>query len=681
MRHRKVTAVKGDWDPINMIQAVENVLTKTLSERKAVEIFGVKRSTLKRRIKEAQLSPDGLNKLQCVPYSNISMKIFSVSEEHELVQYCLVSAKMGYGLSPIKLRALTFEYALKLEKKLPHSRLGSAKPWETNKHAGVDWFRAFLKRHPELVIRKPEATSIGRMSAFNKHNVEIFYNNLRKVLIKYKFSLNDIWNVDETGVTTVQVPEHVLAKRGERQVASVTSAERGILVTMCNAINASGSSITPFYIFPRVHFKDYFLRNSIPGSVGTANKSGWMVESTFMEWFNHFIKSVRPSKANPVLLILDNHETHMSINFIDLASDNGVIVLTIPPHTSHKLQPLDIAVYGPFKCHYNREIDSWLVSHPGKTVSIYDIAEISGKAWAKVSMPANIISGFSASGISPFQPDRWKDEDFFLSQVTNRPNPERLNIIPVSIEINKPNSEALNIDPVSVEINRSNPETFNINPVSVEINKSNPETLNINSVSVEINKSNPETLNINTVLIEINRNVKDNKNVSNTLNVESIRPYPSAKARLEKSKGARKKLSSSILTDTPIKEALRNQQLQRNLKKQNLSEKQRDSTNKRQRKPKKKSSNSKSLKFPLMTYNNDEADDICVERSDNGVKDCLNICEGIISNNDFCAICEEMGQDNEVWYRCRQCASWAHKACTSADNASQYVCDYCTLTI
>ncbi|XP_065674145.1 uncharacterized protein LOC136091088 [Hydra vulgaris] len=123
---------------------------------------------------------------------------------------------------------------------------------------------------------------------------------------------------------------------------------------MCNAVNANGSLITPFYFFPRVHFKDYFLRNSIPGSVGTANIFGWMVESTFMELFNHFIKSVRPSKANPVLLILDNHETHMSINFINLASDNDVIVLTIPPHTSHKLQPLDIAVYGPFKCHYNR---------------------------------------------------------------------------------------------------------------------------------------------------------------------------------------------------------------------------------------------------------------------------------------------------------------------------------------
>ncbi|XP_065651213.1 uncharacterized protein LOC136079405 [Hydra vulgaris] len=297
---------------------------KHYPKEKLLRYFESNVQTLKRRIKEALLSPDGLNKLQCVPYNNSSMKKFSVSEEHELVQYCLVSAKMGYG---------------------------SDKPCETNKHAGVDWFGPFLRCHPELVIRKLETAFIGRMSAFNKHNIEIFYNNLHNVLFKYKFSLNDIWNVDETGVTTVQVPEHVLAKRGERQVASVTSAERGILVTMCNAVNESGSLITPFYIFLRVHFKDYFPPNSIPGSVGSANKSGWMVESTFMELFNHFIKSVQPSKANPVVLILDNHETHMSINFIDLASDNGAIVLTIPPHTSHKLQPLDIVVYGPFKCH------------------------------------------------------------------------------------------------------------------------------------------------------------------------------------------------------------------------------------------------------------------------------------------------------------------------------------------
>ncbi|ESN90941.1 hypothetical protein HELRODRAFT_145916, partial [Helobdella robusta] len=134
--------------------------------------------------------------------------------------------------------------------------------------------------------------------------------------------------------------------------------------------------------------------------------SGWMVESTFKKWFEHFCTYAKPSKAAPALLIMDNHESHLSIDFIDMASKNGVILLTIPPHTSHKLQPLDVSVYGPFKRHFNREIDSWLVSHPGKTVSIYDLAEISGQAWSKASTPANILSGFSSSGINPFRPDK-----------------------------------------------------------------------------------------------------------------------------------------------------------------------------------------------------------------------------------------------------------------------------------
>jgi len=166
---------------------------------------------------------------------------------------------MGYGLSPIKLHQLAYEYAVKLQKRLPHSPRGRLNPWVQNKQAGQDWFRAFLKRRPELSIRKPEATSIGRMSAFNKHNVNTFCNNLREVFVKYHFEPKDIWNCDETGVTTVQLPENVIAGKGERQVASVTSGERGTLVTMCNAVNACGASIPPFYVFPRVNFKDIFF--------------------------------------------------------------------------------------------------------------------------------------------------------------------------------------------------------------------------------------------------------------------------------------------------------------------------------------------------------------------------------------------------------------------------------------
>lgn len=41
---------------------------------------------------------------------------------------------------------------------------------------------------------------------------------------------------------------------------------------------------------------------------------------------------------------MDNHETHVSIQAITKAKENGIVLLTIPPHTSHKLQPLDMGV-------------------------------------------------------------------------------------------------------------------------------------------------------------------------------------------------------------------------------------------------------------------------------------------------------------------------------------------------
>jgi len=107
-----------------------------------------------------------------------------------------------------------------------------------------------MKRHQELSIRKPEATAIGRMAAFNRHNLDQFYGNVCRVLVELKLEPHQVWNCDETGVTTVQVPERVTARRGDRQVAAVTSAERGVLVTMCNAVNACGASIPPFYSIP-----------------------------------------------------------------------------------------------------------------------------------------------------------------------------------------------------------------------------------------------------------------------------------------------------------------------------------------------------------------------------------------------------------------------------------------------
>jgi hypothetical protein len=50
MRHRNAQATKGGWDAANMERAIEEVLKKNMSERKAAGVYNLKRSTLKRRL-------------------------------------------------------------------------------------------------------------------------------------------------------------------------------------------------------------------------------------------------------------------------------------------------------------------------------------------------------------------------------------------------------------------------------------------------------------------------------------------------------------------------------------------------------------------------------------------------------------------------------------------------------
>ena len=145
------------------------------------------------------------------------------------------------------------------------------------------------------------------------------------------------------------------------------------------------------------------LYGAPPGADGDAYKSGWMTTLSFFKYMQHFVKTTKSSKERPVLLILDNHETHLSLNTIDFAKENGVVMLTLLPHCSHKLQPLDESVFGSFKTYYTETSNDFLLNHPGQTISIHDVCGLVCKAYPLAFTHKNIVSGFQKSWDLPFQ--------------------------------------------------------------------------------------------------------------------------------------------------------------------------------------------------------------------------------------------------------------------------------------
>lgn len=103
----------------------------------------------------------------------------------------------------------------------------------------------------------------------------------------------------------------------------------------------------PCMIFPRAHFKPHMINGATPETFGLATPSGWSNAEKFEDFLNHFIKYVRPNVENKVLLIMDNHESHLSIKIINLAKETGVVIFTFPPSYKSQLTALGPLRYWP----------------------------------------------------------------------------------------------------------------------------------------------------------------------------------------------------------------------------------------------------------------------------------------------------------------------------------------------
>ena len=73
----------------------------------------------------------------------------------------------------------------------------------------MQWWISFKQRN-NVLIRKPESTSLGRATAFNQHTVSEYFTNPETALDKNKFTVDRIFNIDEIGFTTIQNPKMLL---------------------------------------------------------------------------------------------------------------------------------------------------------------------------------------------------------------------------------------------------------------------------------------------------------------------------------------------------------------------------------------------------------------------------------------------------------------------------------------
>eukprot|EP00918_Siedleckia_nematoides_P038582 GHVU01083898.1.p2 GENE.GHVU01083898.1~~GHVU01083898.1.p2 ORF type:complete len:456 (-),score=33.50 GHVU01083898.1:2594-3961(-) len=329
-------------------------------------------------------------------------RVFTEAQEEEIQDIVINRAEKFLGMTRTEVKELAFAFAKVYKIKCPLT-------WHKEEKAGEDWLLGFFDRHPQLSCRRSESISVNRARGFRFGAVQKFYDNVAHVINAFSIPPERVYNADETAVFTS--PTHqppVVAAKGARNVGHLTSAERGQLTTALCAFNCDGESVPPLFIFNRARMDPTLLVGAPPGSVGFANPGGWICTKYFIRYLTHFAYWTNASRSNPVLLILDNHSSHRVAATAVVARSLGVHLVTLPPHTSHKLQPCDVGVYGPLKVYHNQALNGWMVAHPGWPVTLANIMPIFAWAYAHAASPKNCASAFRSTGIVPFNGNKFK---------------------------------------------------------------------------------------------------------------------------------------------------------------------------------------------------------------------------------------------------------------------------------
>ncbi|KAJ4428466.1 hypothetical protein ANN_24503 [Periplaneta americana] len=157
----------------------------------------------------------------------------------------------------------------------------------------------------------------------------------------------------------------MLSVKRKEEVARLSSAERGFLMTVVTWMSASGVFVAPLIVFPRMRMKPELLNGTPPGTIAAGHPSGWIQTHIFTQWFHHFLMVTKPTTENPVVLILDGHYS--------------------------QTRNLD-------------EVELWLDNHQFQAVSSVEVGTSFGKAYLETASMQTAISGFRKCRIIPYNP-------------------------------------------------------------------------------------------------------------------------------------------------------------------------------------------------------------------------------------------------------------------------------------
>lgn len=151
--------------------------------------------------------------------------------------------------------------------------------------------------------------------------------------------------------------------------------------------------------------------------------NGWTDDFLCYEWFKKtFIPGARArteTLGEPILLLFDGHGSHIADDLLTLAFENKDIhLICLPPHTTHKLQPLDVGIFGPLQTAWGKRCRE-VIKETGQGIPRSDIVKEYMSVRSQTFTSELIQKAFERCGLNPINKDIFTETDFAPSVSTS----------------------------------------------------------------------------------------------------------------------------------------------------------------------------------------------------------------------------------------------------------------------
>jgi hypothetical protein len=334
-------------------------------------------------------------------------QILSPTQENVLLKYIKTLTITGFSPSYLVIRQIVEEIRPKhLREFSDASRLEISQ--QPPPRLGREWVPRFIQRHPHLKSVIGQRIESVRMDGATKPVLMAWFEAFKKIFEEQGILEQDMYNMDEHGnsIGTMEPSRIIIDSTCRTKYQVHPGRQEWISIIEC--ICADGTILPPLVIFKGQNV----LHGWIPEEVRSnwyfsANTKGWTSNIHGLEWLKRVFDPATcvKSEGRPRLLICDGHDSHISGSFIAHCVQNNITLLVLPAHTSHVLQPLDIAVFGPLKKRLTAALEHFNHAQLGRIQKI-EWMDAYIRARKEACTQHNIASAWRGAGLVPYHPER-----------------------------------------------------------------------------------------------------------------------------------------------------------------------------------------------------------------------------------------------------------------------------------